>query len=250
MMRNITDELKKQYKDLSEKYDVLGVFLYGSQNYGCDMQDSDIDTKAIIVPSLDDLIFRKPISKTVKMDVGECDVKDIREMFHMWKKQNVNFLEILFTDYFYVTPRYESHFKNISALKGRIIRYDEKHAVDCILGLFNRELKRLFREDDPDVIRYGYRRKSYCNVLRLCDAMERYTMGESDYKRIISTPEHKQYKTRVLPIEMVKRNVEVITRNIEQMHDEFTPKPIDTATGEQMDKIVRNIIIYATDRFY
>ena len=31
---------------------LLGIFLYGSQNYKCELENSDVDTKAIYVPNL------------------------------------------------------------------------------------------------------------------------------------------------------------------------------------------------------
>ena len=41
-------------------YEVVAVFLQGSQNYCCDIYTeeyrSDVDTKAIILPSLDDIV--------------------------------------------------------------------------------------------------------------------------------------------------------------------------------------------------
>ena len=44
---------------------IVGVFLQGSQNYGLDYEGSDIDTKCIVLPTLEDLIFnRKPVSTT------------------------------------------------------------------------------------------------------------------------------------------------------------------------------------------
>ena len=43
------------YKRAIEHYgedNVLGVFLYGSQNYDCDIEGSDVDTKCILLPDL------------------------------------------------------------------------------------------------------------------------------------------------------------------------------------------------------
>lgn len=51
---------------------VVGIFCQGSQNYGLDYEDSDIDTKLIVVPSIDDIIFNKPpISTTHVRDNNE-----------------------------------------------------------------------------------------------------------------------------------------------------------------------------------
>ena len=51
-------------------YTVLGVFLQGSQNYNLDYDGSDIDTKAILVPSFEDFVLnRKPVSTTLVKDL-------------------------------------------------------------------------------------------------------------------------------------------------------------------------------------
>lgn len=43
----------------------VGLFLQGSQNYKLDYEDSDIDTKAIVLPSFSDFVLtRKPVSTT------------------------------------------------------------------------------------------------------------------------------------------------------------------------------------------
>ena len=38
---------------------ILGVFLYGSQNYGLATKNSDVDTKVILIPTLEDLCSKK-----------------------------------------------------------------------------------------------------------------------------------------------------------------------------------------------
>ena len=91
-------------------YNVLGVFLQGSQNYQLDYSGSDIDTKAIIIPSFIDFVLnRKPVSTTlIREDNSHIDLKDIRLMHDCFRKQNINFIEILFTKYKYLDPEYES----------------------------------------------------------------------------------------------------------------------------------------------
>ena len=72
------------------KNDWVGIFLQGSQNYGLDYENSDIDTKIIVLPSFEDIILNKqPISTTSVLPNDEhLDVKDIRLMFDCFKKQN------------------------------------------------------------------------------------------------------------------------------------------------------------------
>ena len=80
-------------------YEVLGVFMVGSQNYELDIENSDIDTKAIVIPKINDIVLNKqPESRLIVLENSEhIEVKDIREMFKCLLKQNINFLEILFS---------------------------------------------------------------------------------------------------------------------------------------------------------
>ena len=39
------------------------------------------------------------------------DIKDIRLYFDNFKKQNINFVEILFTDFYLVNPKYKDLWK-------------------------------------------------------------------------------------------------------------------------------------------
>lgn len=62
--KRIFDRLNKDMQRLQKDgFEVVGVFLRGSQNYNLDCDNSDIDTVAIVLPSIDDVILNKqPIS--------------------------------------------------------------------------------------------------------------------------------------------------------------------------------------------
>ena len=90
------------YKEASDYFDdnqIVGCFLQGSQNYQLDLPSSDVDTKLIVVPSFKDIALnRKPVSTThIRANEEHTDFKDIRLYMETFRKQNLNFLEILFT---------------------------------------------------------------------------------------------------------------------------------------------------------
>lgn len=110
----------------------VGLFLQGSQNYNLDYEGSDIDTKAIMLPSFSDFVLNaKPLSTTHIMENNEhVDFKDIRLMFDCIKKQNVNFIEILFT------PGYDpKQLHHALRLREFMTRYEagEPYA-DCLIS--------------------------------------------------------------------------------------------------------------------
>lgn len=85
---------------------VLVTALCGSQNYQMADEDSDIDTKSIIIPGMDDLLAFNGISLEYRLPNDEhADAKDIRLMFNSFLKGNPNFLELLYTDYYAIDSR-------------------------------------------------------------------------------------------------------------------------------------------------
>ena len=63
----------------NQKTHLIGVFLYGSQNYNADTEFSDVDTKAIYVPTLQQLTTEHPDKATTfSLDNGEkCELMSI-----------------------------------------------------------------------------------------------------------------------------------------------------------------------------
>ena len=114
-MANFNETMRRLYEHHEEAKQyfpedrIVGVWLQGSQNYGLDLPTSDVDTKLIVVPTFKDIALnRKPVSTThVRANDEHIDFKDIRLYIETFKKQNLNFLEILFTDYFIINPFYE-----------------------------------------------------------------------------------------------------------------------------------------------
>ena len=94
---------KKEALDAYPEHDWFVIALQGSQNYGIADEESDIDSKLLLIPTFDEIVFAKnPISHTHEMsDTGEhVDCKDVRAYMQQFRKCNINFVEILFTDYF------------------------------------------------------------------------------------------------------------------------------------------------------
>ena len=130
----IQDSLDRHWEFLNKwaeenGYTVAALFLQGSQNYGLDLYTeeykSDVDTKAIILPKFEDFILnREQFSKTLVLDNDEhCDVKDIRMMFNMFRKANIQYIELLYTDYYIVNPNFQWFFDELIGMRDIIIDY-------------------------------------------------------------------------------------------------------------------------------
>lgn len=174
-----------QHYDLvvNKGYEVVGVFLQGSQNYGLDYEGSDVDSKAIILPTFNDFVLNNtPVSTTLVLDNNEhIDLKDIRLMFDCFKKQNINFVEILFTEYAIFNSKYRDLFYPLIQAKELIARYNNYAAINCMYGMSLEKLKAL-EHPYPSIIdkieKYHYDPKQLHHILRLYEFLERYINGE------------------------------------------------------------------------
>jgi len=239
---SINDAIKREYDELSKEYTVYGVFLYGSQNYGLSTPESDIDTKAIIVPSFSDLVHRPPVSKVRTFEWGECDVKDIREMMSSYRKQNVNFIETLFTEYSFIGPEYEDLHKELIGRREEIAHFDEKKALDCFNGLMMQSKKRLYKCTDKtwkDISEYGYHRKSLMNIYKFRAMVEKYINGEP-YSRVLDNAECIKYRTAVVP--EVESIMSGLDKEVSELIKGYTPKPKNEELGEWLDEWIESVI--------
>lgn len=234
---------------------VVGVFLYGSQNYNLNYEGSDIDLKAIVIPSINDIVFNnKPISTTIDIPDGLCDIKDIRLMVQSWRKQNVNFMELLFTEYSYVNPLFYEFFRPLLAARETIVRYNEKRAVDCLRGFVYEKYYRLFKDtpsQHDEVTKYGYAAKQLVHMERLASLLEHYMKREPYMECLMVSPEERQkwidlktYSPNPLSIDEVKERsqkvIEIVEDNIlnAEKYYGFTPSP----QNEEVDKILNTFI--------
>ena len=94
-------ETLNYYKQLLEQkgYKVIYVALYGSQNYNVDDEKSDIDAKAIVLPTLADIIHRRPISAIIETEYGAIDYKDIITFNDVVSKGNFSYIEAIQSTY-------------------------------------------------------------------------------------------------------------------------------------------------------
>lgn len=97
---NIKDILNHYKKALEmQGYTVIYVALYGSQNYNVDDGQSDIDAKAIVLPTLSQIIHRQPVSAVLETEYGAVDYKDIITFNDVVRKGNFSYIEAVQSQY-------------------------------------------------------------------------------------------------------------------------------------------------------
>jgi len=246
--QDVKDRVQEHYDILIEKgYEVVGVFLNGSQNYELEYKGSDVDTKAIILPSFDDFLFgRKKVSTTLILDNNEhIDLKDIRMMFENLKKQNINFIEILFTEYKVINPKYEKLFNILFERNEEIAHYNNYKALNCIMGMSKEKYKALehpYPATKDKIEKFGFDPKQFHHVLRLNEFIKRYLDNELYSKCLIS--ENKEFLIKIKQGEIYKLDeVRLIAKEI----DEETYSIVKKYMSENKILINKNIGILLND---
>lgn len=231
-------------------YTVLGVFLHGSQNYHLDYEGSDIDTKAILIPSFKDFVLnRKPVSTTLVLPSGEhIDIKDIRLYMDCFKKQNINFIEILFTEYKIINPEYEYLYKPMLDNAEIIAHYNNYQTVYVIFGNMHENHKRLYNVDEEN--KHGYNKKTLSQMLRYEEFLTRFTEG-IPYKECF-IPTNTEYLIQVkseymYTLEEVRKMAQMIENRASNTKSEYltnNPIRVDKRAEDIMNKVLYDVFKY------
>lgn len=191
---HIKSRLKAHYKYIeSLGYEIVGVFLQGSQNYNLDIYESDymsdVDTKCLVIPKLDNLIKGSAMVSTKYDFEGEqIDVKDVRVMMEMWKKQNQSYIEVLFTKYKLINPKYKSYVNEIIAMRDDITQMNIPQLARCISGMSKEKVCALEHEYPATIEKikkFGYDPKQLASIIRLTHLIENLFEKNKKFKDAI-----------------------------------------------------------------
>lgn len=183
----IMNDLQKKIEWLHNNttHNVAGIFVQGSNNYNLDLYtkeyQSDIDTKAIIIPSLDDVIYnRRPVSTLYVMeDDSHIEVKDIRLFLELWNKANPTYLEILFTDYYIIENK---ALYDLLDMKNDIAQMNIPSFLKSVEGNILNKKKSMVKESTiNDKYVFSYNPKDFHHILRLC-LLEQHFLKSYNFK--------------------------------------------------------------------
>lgn len=155
---------------------LMGVFLRGSQNYGLEGPESDIDCIAIVIPTLDEVAMDKDkISKTVESPYGLITVQDIRIVFKNLIKQKPNMLEILFTRYAVVPTDYRKFYQMMCDKALDLCRADVQMLMAACLGILKQYCTSIGKDKGNELYEHlGYNPKMLANAFRVWSFIKEY----------------------------------------------------------------------------
>lgn len=196
--QEIYKELNNRKKVLEEKgYNVIYIGLYGSQNYNLSDEKSDIDVKAIILPTLENIIFRKVTSKTIECENGNIDVKDLITFYDVIKKGNFSYVESIDTKYFigdkYIKELFSQFRPNFKSILGAM--YEKRKA-----------LTHEYPSKHIEFQKWGFDPKQHHHILRLYDLLE-YNLKNNDTRSYLYYEDNSDRRKELINYKRNKNNV-------------------------------------------
>ena len=192
-------------------YNVVYLCIFGSQNYGLDIYTddykSDIDFKAVIIPTLDDLVYNcKPISTTIEYNGGQIDLKDIRSWVDTLVKANPAYIETLYTSLGIIDEDYREYIIPILRLRFALLYSLRAQFARAVYGMA-KEKEAAFEHPYPscisDIEKYKYSRKQLHHIVRFFYLLYGYV-----YDGYLSLEPTEEQKTFLLDIKIGKYKYE------------------------------------------
>lgn len=180
--KEINTKLVWLYEELSKEYNVFYIALYGSQNYNLQSENSDLDFKCIIIPTLEELVNQtKPTSKVYTYDWWQVEIKDIRNYIESAVKVNVNFIELLNTEYWYSEHKEAEEFRKFFT---PLLNEQGQIYLRACNGMIMQKWN-AFSHPYPSklevISKYWYDPKQLCHIVRLRMLMDRYTRWDYSF---------------------------------------------------------------------
>lgn len=253
-MKIIEARLQEHLKEAIRENDISDWFVIasnGSMNYGLETENSDIDSKLLVVPSLRQLIDSKRNNYLYVMSDNEehVEVKDIGIYMKTILKQNINFVETLFAKAVIINAKYKQYWDGLQEHREEIARYDEHKALGCMIGMMRQKRKDMItptpaRQESID--RIGYDAKSFHHLMRLHHFMERYIEGCSydDCLKRRKRSEHQELinaKLGVYDLDITERWADDMIYNSEIMMDEYSYNE-DVDKKIYVERLVNDIV--------
>lgn len=164
--------LLNDVKFVTEKYpnyDILGVFLFGSQNYNLDTEDSDVDTIIVLIPSIKLLLSEKEVSTTYELEDHHIVVKDLKAFNKNLLTLSPMAVEPLFSQWTWINDKYKYTYLKF------YLNNAQKIAMSCPAILYDRVramIKSMTRKE-------SLTGKQYVHCKRLIRLLQKLAAGKS-----------------------------------------------------------------------
>ena len=224
-------------------HDWFMIAVNGSYNYNMDTPQSDIDSKLLVIPSLEQLVSGKSLNYLHCMSDNDehVEVKDIRHYFATMLKQNINFVETLYAQVWIVNPVYMRLFHYLFEMRDVISGCNPIATIHCIQGTAHQKYKQMLQSSPAraaEIENYGFDRKSLHHLVR-CVFFGEYYMEGTSYQECLQNNDVPNIRRMIMNLKTITvLNKEWAINIAEDMLDGFDEKVhsyLDTIKPFQKD---------------
>ena len=246
----IMDRVREHYNEALEHFPedrIVGIYYQGSGNYGLDYSGSDVDTKLIVTPTFNDIAMnRNAVSTThIRQNWEHIDFKDIRLYIQTFRKQNLNFLEILFTPYCIINPLYKNEWDRLVNAREDIAHYSPVQAIKSMRGIAKEKyyaMEHHYPSRMEWINKFGYDPKQLHHLLRVEEYIERY-INEESYKDCLISRNSKYLKNVKIgchTLEEAREIADASIKHIDDMCDVFL-KTCNVEADKKIDDLLDDV---------
>lgn len=213
-------------------HDWFMIAVNGSYNYNMDTPQSDVDSKLLVIPSLEQLVFKNELNYVHHMSDNDehVEVKDIRHYFATILKQNINYVETLYAQVYIINPKYDKYFDYIYQMRDVISSCNPIATIKCVQGTAHQKYEQMLKMSparEQNITKWGYDKKSLHHLARCALFGSRFMKGTSyqeclrnneipcnrDYIKHLKTPQNTCSKEQA--IENAKLSLEILDQETE-----------------------------------
>lgn len=265
--RQVFRRLDEHVEEIWQRdFDIINRLMFvsaqGSVNYGTTIDNSDVDSVIVTLPSVKSLLTGRPQKRYIELSNHEfCTVWEIQKFLDLLLKQNPTVLEVLFS-YFTYWPYGSRALRSVDRLlniKEDVARYNPPLAYKAMFGIYQDEFKKICNNVNDDDVFY----KAAYHCRRLLFMMNRYFNGgpyfncillpEDEAEEVLAYRNRKRTKKDILitlgrASESLEKNKDKNINYLEHLVDqERQEKVLDTFNQIKLECIAETIRLYGKD---
>ena len=262
----MTNKIQEHYQDALNKFPknrIIGVFCQGSQNYGLDDENSDLDSKCLVTPSINDFINGqckcKQIPTYTRSNNEKIMFKDICGFQKQLMIGSPNWIELLFSKYSIINPNYEDLWNKLIVRKEDIAQYNPLQMVKSMNSMIQCKYQNLLAQKTyPSrmyVLKsYPYDPKELSHLIRMYYLLENYVRWNRSFQNNLLLQRDTEQETIELKnwIIEIKRNPSYTYDEAIQLAKTYADKArilyeklkiqIDYAENFELRSYIKNVV--------
>lgn len=226
---------------------IFGIFYFGSENYNLSDENSDVDCRLIYFPPIQDFNKQFEIQDYEANENQEhIECMDIKMFFHGLSILDLQILESLSTDYYWINPDFETEWEELRNIHDKISHCNERAFIENLKFKIEITLIRLqYLEGEPSLIKEcGYAAKAAHHILRLEEMWDKYITGASFKEASLSTQKDLliSMKRGEIPYDEAERLWTESSNRLNQKITAYTPKKADLRIEQKIYNIYQQIL--------